>query len=148
MSVFAFLKRRKERDPRSIEQLIYDIAEHQRDADFRLLYKLMVGREVFVAINRASLPTSVEPGVPYTTQASDRLEMKTISIPNHGSWSSAATLDSHASLAGPYVGMQWFEFLTMTQKVPELRGAALQGKTSWIALDKERIAHVLANTDA
>ena len=75
--MFAFLKRRKEKDPRNIEQLIYDIAEHQRDADFHLFYKLMVGRQVFVAINRASLPTSVEPEVPYTTQASDRLEMKT-----------------------------------------------------------------------
>jgi hypothetical protein len=148
VSVFAFLKRRKEKDPRNIEQLIYDIAEHQRDADFHLIYKLMVGQEVFVAINRASLPTSVEPGVPYTTQASDRLEMKTLSIPNHGTWSSAATFDSHPSLAGSYVGMQWLEFLKMTQKVPELRGAALQGKTSWVAFDKERIAYVLANTDA
>ena len=146
--MFAFLKRQEKKDPRDIEQLIFDIAEHQRDADFHLLYKLMAGREVFVGINRASLPTSIEPGIPDTTQASDRLEMKTVSIPNHGAWSSAATLPSHSSLAGSYVGMQWLDFLKMTQKVPELRGAALQGKTSWVAFDKERIAYVLAESGA
>ncbi|WOB06888.1 hypothetical protein [Piscinibacter gummiphilus] len=146
--MFAFLKRQEKIDRRDIEQLIFDIAEHQREADFHLLYKLMAGREVFVGINRASLPTSIEPGVPYTTQASDRLEMKTVSIPNHGAWSSAATLASHPLLAGSYVGMQWFDFLRMTRKVPELRGAALQGKTSWVAFDKERIAYVLAQSGA
>lgn len=146
--MFAFLKRLRGKDSRDIEHLIYDIAEHQRDADFHLLYKLMVGREVFVAINEASLPASIEIGVPYTTQASDRIEMNTASIPNHGAWSSAATLASHPALGGSYVGMQWFEFLAMTQKVQKLRGAVLQGKTSWIAFDKERIAYVLAKTGA
>jgi hypothetical protein len=146
--MFTFLKKQGKKDSRDIEQLIFDIAEHQRDADFHLLYKLMAGREVFVGINKTSLPASITPGVPYKTQPSDRLEMKTVSIPNHGAWSSAATLATHPSLGNSYVGMQWLDFLEMTQKVPELRGAALQGRTSWVAFDKERIAYILARTDA
>lgn len=146
--MFGFLKKQKEKEPHDIEQVIFDIAEHQRNTDYHLLYKLMVDREVFIGIHQALLPALVEPGVPYTTHGSDRVEMKTISIPNDGAWSSAATLASHSSIAGAYVGMQWLEFLKMTQRIPELRGAVLQGKSSWVALDKERIAYVLAKTGA
>jgi hypothetical protein len=145
--VFSFLKQKRKKDPRDLEQVIYDIAEHQRDTDFHLLYKLMSDREVYVGIDPASLPSSAMPGIPYQTQAADRLVMKTVTIPSHGAWSSAATLPSHPSLAGGYVGMRWSEFLEMTLKVVELQGAMLQGKTSWVAFDKARIAYVLSNAD-
>jgi hypothetical protein len=143
--VFSFLKKKDNRD---IEQVIFDIAEHQRDTDFHLLYKLMRNKEVFVGINKASIPSGARPGAPYVTKESDQLEMKSVIIPNNGSWSSAATLSSHPTLSGSYAGMQWFDFLEMTLKVTELRGAVLQGKTSWIAFDKKRIAYVLANSGA
>lgn len=146
--MFGFLKRKEKKDPRDIEQVIFDIAEHHRDVDFHLLYKMMAGRDIFVGINQESLPTSIEPGVRYITQASDRIAMKFISIPNHGDWSSAATLRTHPSLAGSYVEMEWLEFLKMTLKLPALQGAALQGKTSWLAFDKERIAYILSKSGA
>ncbi|CAN7706943.1 hypothetical protein LJR066_005757 [Acidovorax sp. LjRoot66] len=146
--MFAFLKKPQKKDARDVGQLIFDIAEHQRDADFHLLYQRMSGREVFVGIDRTSLPASIEAGAPYTTQASDRLRMQSVSIPHHGAWSSAAILASHPSLAGAHVGMQWLDFLKMTQRLPELRGAVLQGKASWVAFDKERIAYVLAKSGA
>jgi hypothetical protein len=144
--LFSFFKRPKKPDPRDLEQLIFDIAEHQRDADFHLLYERMVGREVFMPIDRSSLPASIEPGVSYTTTASDRIMMKSVPMPNHGQWATAATLASHSSLAASYVGIQWINFLKMTLQVPELQGALLQGRTSWVGFDRERISYVLARS--
>ncbi len=146
--MFAFLKRRKGRDLRDLEQVIFDVAEHQRDSDFHLLYALLSGREVYVPVVNASLPVSAAPGVPFVTRASDRVAFRTVSLPKIGVWAPAATLSSHPMLSSSYVGMQWLEFLRMTGKVAEVRGAALQGKSSWVALDKQRIAYVLSKAGA
>lgn len=146
--MFGFLKKKRQKDPRNLEQLIFEIAEHRRDEDFHLLYELMIGREVFIGIDLASLPESIAPGVRYTTQATDRVKVKLVTIPDHGEWSSAATQASHPSLVGGYAGMQWIEFLEMTLKVPHLQGAMLQGATSWIAFDKERIGYILEKVGA
>ncbi|WP_143226744.1 hypothetical protein [Acidovorax sp. 62] len=146
--MFAFLRKTGKKDPHDLEQLIFDIAEHKRDSDFHHLYKMMVGRDVFAGIDPTSIPSFAKPGISYTTQASDRLVMKSVTIPSNGTWSSAATLPSHPSLKDGYVGMPWVDFLKMTLKLAELQGAMLQGKTSWIAFDKQRIAYVLSKADA
>jgi hypothetical protein len=146
--MFGFLKKKKASPVRDVEQLIFDIAEYKRDEDFHLLYELMIGREVFIGIDPASLPGSLQPGIPYTTQVADQLKMKFITIPDHGDWSSAATSASHSALVAGYAGMQWFAFLEMTLNVPQLQGAVLQGQSSWIAFDKERIRYILSKVRA
>ncbi len=144
--MFSFLTKRAKKDPRDLEQVISDVAEHNRDADFHLFYRLMSIREVYLPVDTMSLRTAVEPGVPYTLQEPDELNVGTVSIPGNGSWLSAATQTSHPLLAGGYVGMTWLGFLKMAQEGAEVRGVLIQGQTSRIALGKERIAYVLSYT--
>jgi hypothetical protein len=40
--------------------------------------------------------------------------------------------------------MRWLEFLKMAREGAEVRGALIQGQTSWIALDKAHISHILS----
>ncbi len=141
--MFSFLTKRAKKDSRDLEQVIFDIAEHKRDADLELFYRLMSTREVYLPVDKASLPTAAEPGVPYTTRDTDQVLIKSVSIPNNGEWVSAATQTSHPLLAGGYIGMPWLEFLKIAQQMVGARGALIQGKTSYIALDKEHIAYVL-----
>lgn len=141
--MLSFLKRRTKKDSRDIEQVIFDIAEHNREADFVLFYRLMSTREVYVPVERASLPSAAEAGLPYTTQAADELKVKTASIPDNGDWIPAATQASHPVLEGSCVGMRWLEFLKTAREGAGVRGALIQGQTSWIALDKEHISHIL-----
>lgn len=144
--MFSFLTKRAKKDSRDLEQVIFDFAEHKRDADLELFYRLMSAREVYIPIDKASLPAAVEPGVPSTTQDTDQMLIKSVSIPNNGEWVSAATQTSHPLLEGGYVGMQWLEFLKMAHQIAGARGALIQGKTSCIGLYKEQIAHVLDNS--
>jgi hypothetical protein len=142
--MFSFLTKRAKKDSRDLEQVIFDIAEHNREADLHLFYRLMSTREVYLPVDEASLPTASEPGVPYTTQDTDEVKVYTVSIPNNGSWIAAATQTSHPLLAGGCLRMTWLGFLKMALEGAEVRGALIQGKTSWIALDKERITYVLS----
>jgi hypothetical protein len=77
------------------------------------------------------------------TGAADRLAIGTICGPDNEPWAFAATQPTHSLQSGGFVGMPWLEFLRMVVKLEEVRGALLQGTTSWIGLDKERIAYVL-----
>jgi hypothetical protein len=144
--VFSFLTKRAKKDSRDLEQVIFDYAEHKRDADLELFYRLMSAREVYLPVDKASLPAAAEPGVPYTTRDTDQVLIKSVSIPNNGEWVFAATHTHQPLLEGGYVGMPWLEFLKMAQQIAGAQGALIQGKTSYIALYKEHIAHVLGNS--
>ena len=141
--MFSFLTKRAKKTPRDLEQVIFDIAEYKRDEDLHLFYRLMSAREVYVPVDSTTLPAAAEPGVPYMTRPSDQLRVATVSMPDGAEWVSAATQTSHPLLADGYVGMPWLGFLEMAQKSADVQGALIQGTTSYIALDKERIAYVL-----
>ncbi|HEX8284138.1 MAG TPA: hypothetical protein VF588_12320 [Pyrinomonadaceae bacterium] len=138
-----FLKKRAKKAPRDLEQVIFDIAEHNRDEDLHLFYRLMSQREVYVPVDGAPLPAAAEPGVPYTTRPTDQLRARSVFMQGRGELLAAATQTSHPLLEGGHVGMPWLGFLEMAQKIPEAQGVLIQGRTSWIALDQEHIAYVL-----
>jgi len=146
--MFSFLTnliKRAKKDSRDLEQVIFDIAEHNREADFHLFYRLMLTREVYLPINKASLPTAAEPGVPYVLQEADNYEdvmVTTVSIANNGSWIPAFTQPAHPILADGCMKMTWLGFLKMAQNTT-LQGAFIQGEKSWLALRKEHIPGVL-----
>ncbi|PTT23134.1 hypothetical protein DBR12_02345 [Acidovorax sp. HMWF029] len=145
--MFSFLNRKPKPDKRDLEQVIFDYAEHKRNEDLQLICRLMVAREVFVPIDRGSMPAAAQPGVPYVLGDEDRVLMRKVTIPNNGEWASAATQPTHALLSNGYAGMTWIGFLKMTQKVAEIRGALLQGTQSWIAMDKKLVANVLSTIE-
>lgn len=143
--MFSFLTKRAKKESRDLEQVIHDIAEHHREADFQLFYRLMLTREVYLPIDNASLPKAAEPGVPYVLQETDNFDdvmVTTVSVADNGSWIPAATQSSHPILADGCMKMTWLGFLKMAQHTT-LQGAFIQGEKSWIALRKEHIPGVL-----
>ena len=142
--MFSLFKKSKKQGERDLERVIFDIAEHKRDEDFQLLYRLMKDREVFIPIDAGSVPAAAQPGVPYVTGAQDRLLFRTVELPGNGMWAAAATKPTSRILAKGYVGMSWPGFLDISLKIQDIRGVYLQGETSWVALDKKSIAYVLS----
>ena len=130
--------------PRDLEQLIYDVAEYQRDADFQLLYKMMRNRVVFVPADSKSLPKDAQPGIRYVTTQKDSMRCYTVLGPQNQVLVVCATRHDVAIIDDGYVEMDWRDFLAMTLKLDgSVYGALLQGKTSWVGLDRELISHIL-----
>lgn len=147
--MFNFLKSKKAHDHRDLEQLIFDVAEHQSDKDFHLLYKLMVNRTVFVPAETSTIPASAVPGEKYLTKRGDRISMRYVAGPNNLLFVPAATQEILPILKDGYLGMEWFDYLNMVLKLDEsFYGALLQGKTSWVAFDRERIRYILGHSSA
>ena len=142
--MFSLFKKLKGNDKRDLEQIIFDIAEHKRNEDFHLLHLLMKSREVFVPVDTGSVPPSAHPGVPYMTRPGDNVRIRTVELPHNGLWVPAATKPTNRMLSKGYVGMPWLGCLAMATKIENARGIYLQGETSWVALDKQRITHVLS----
>ncbi|HEX7640566.1 MAG TPA: hypothetical protein VF457_19390 [Burkholderiaceae bacterium] len=127
-----------------LEDLIYEIAEHQRDVDFKTLYREMNKREVFVPIVRASLPPGAQPGESITSSASAPIQIRFVSGPNGAPLVPCATQRDVSLLKDGYAGMPWDGFLEMVLKVdPSFYGALLQGRRSWIVFDRQRVQHIL-----
>ncbi|MBL8507930.1 hypothetical protein [Chitinimonas sp. JJ19] len=127
-----------------MEQLIFDVAEHQADKDFRELYALMQGKQVFVPIDKASIPAGAAVGEQYVTTANDCLKMQYVIGPNGQLLAPSATCEDSPMVKNGYVGMEWTAFLQMVAKLDNsFFGALLQGKTSWVAFDRDRISYIL-----
>ena len=139
-----FRKKSAPVDPRGLEQLIYDVAEYQRDADFQLLYKLMQNRVVYVPADSKSLPKDARPGTRYVTTREDSMRCYTVLGPQNQVLVVCATHHEAAIIDDAYVEMDWCDFLAMSLKLDgSVYGALLQGKTSWIGLDRDRISYIL-----
>jgi len=142
--VFSLFKKLWKQDERDLEQVIFDFAEYKKEEDLQILCRLMRNRLVYVPIDTNTVPAAARPGVPYVTGEGDKLLFRSVEIPGHGLWAPAATKPTHRLLSQGYAGMTWLGFLDMTRKIETMRGAYLQGETSWVAMDKEKIAHVLS----
>jgi len=127
-----------------LEDLIYEVAEHQRDKDFHELYRRMNGREVFVPVVSSSLPQDAKPGQTITTDSSVSIQMRSVPAPNGQGMVPCATQHESPILKDGYVGMSWVGLLKMSLKAnPPLYGVLLQGQRSWVALDLARVRYVL-----
>lgn len=128
-----------------LEQVIYDVAEHQREEDFELLFRLMADRDVYVPADPSTFPDDAVPGEPYTVEGSDRLQLRYVTGPDDLLMVACATEQEAAMLHDGFVGMEWRDFLRMVLKVDDsFYGALLQGRTSWVALDRDRIRYILS----
>ena len=130
--------------PRDLEQLIYDVAEYQRDADFQLLYKRMQDRVVYVPVNSKSLPKEAHSGTRYVTMQKDSMRCYTVLGPQDQVLVVCTTRHDAAIIDDGYVEMKWCDFLAMVLKLDDsVYGALLQGEASWIGMDRERTRYIL-----
>ncbi|MEH6420081.1 hypothetical protein [Pseudomonas sp. CGJS7] len=133
----------KRRTP-DLEQVIHDVAEHQREEDFELLYRLMANRDVYVPADPSTFPTDAVPGEPYTVEGGDRLQLRFVTGPEDLLMAACATSREAALLHDGFVGMEWRDFLLMVLKLDDsFYGALLQGRESWVAFDRERVRYIL-----
>lgn len=141
--MFNIFGKNKQKNKRDIEQVIFDVAEYQKDEDFHQLYKLLDGREVFVPVDTTTIPVGAKPGEKYVTKPTDQLKIKNVIGPNNQPLVPAATINSCTILKDGCVGMNWSDFLNMVLKVEGVYGALLQGETSWVGFDIKRIKYIL-----
>ena len=134
-------------DSRDTERLIFDIAEYNRDSDFEELYKRLNDATLYMPVERTSLPDDMLPGHLFQVRSGDQIRACTVDVPTLGTCLSVATHESAEMLKGGHVCIQWQEFLKMTQAC-NTAGALVQGKTSWVALDNERIRCIQSRSGA
>ena len=140
--MFSFF-RKKPVDARDTEQLIFDIAEHNRGSDFDLLYVRMRDESVFMPVDCSTIPQRAIPGERFTLSTGDQLMAGTVALPPLGDCVTAATNVTSPVLSEGFVEIEWREFLVVAQRAPEIAGALLQGVHSWVAFDMDRIRHIL-----
>ncbi len=142
--MFKLFKRKAKSDDRDIEQVIFDVAEHNKDEDYHRLYELLVGRELFLPVDPESLPANYEPGSKIVTDSSMQIRVRNVQGPNGETLVPSATLEECPMVQGGYIGMDWFEYLQTVLKIPSVAGVLIQGKTSWVGFDKQRIQYILS----
>ena len=145
MGILSLFARRRPGPPVDLEDLIYEVAEYQRDKDFHELYSRMKGRGVFVPVVPSSLPSDAKPGQTITTNSSVSIQMRSMPAPNgQGTLAPCATREDSPILQGGYAGMTWIGLLKMSLKVePPLYGVLLQGRRSWVGFDLARVRYIL-----
>ena len=147
MGIFSLFAGAKAAPKLDLEDLIYNVAEFQRDEDFQELYRRMKNGEVFVPVVQSSLPPDARPGQRIITDSSNSIRMHSMRAPDGQLLIPCATRQDSSILKGGYVGMRWEGFLEMSLKVdPPPYGVLLQGQRSWIAFDLARVRRVLQVT--
>jgi len=141
--MFNPFKRRKPADHRDVEQIITDIAENGQTKDYAALYPILNGQLVFVPTEPRSLPPNASPGYTLVSDETIDIHVRLIEGPDNKIYFPAATLETAEILNGGYVCMSWISFCEMVVDLPKTGGALLQGKTSWIAFDQKRVAHMI-----
>ena len=142
--MFSFLER-KEPVPRDLERVIFDIAEFQREEDYRVLYGHMRARLVFLPVDPSTIPDEWDLDTNRIVMPTDGLGLRGVSGPNGTLLAFAATTSDNPALRANYVRVYWTDFLEMTLHLDSsFWGAMLQGVSSWVAFDRDRIRYILS----
>ncbi len=144
--MFNFLKRKKSSasESRDLEQVIFDFAKHNRGEDFQVMCQLLMDREVYLPADVNSFPKGLVSGDKITFKSAAEIEFKIVTSPDGHTLAAATTTDSSEMLNEGYLRMDWLDFLKMVLRLKKLYGSLIQGNTSWVILDKERIKYVLS----
>jgi hypothetical protein len=131
----------RRRSTRSPDDLIFDIAEHNRDADFDEFYTLMQSHVFYLPL---TVPFSVPSGTKITVGAGVLTkyvvmqDMKLFAF---------FTTDSHPKLGPVFGSIEGGEALRMTLASLDIDGALFQNaNVSWIGLSKQKCQYVLSLT--
>lgn len=131
----------RRRSARSLDDLIFDIAEHNRDADFDEFYTRMQSHVFYLPLTGPfSVPsgTKITVGEGVLTKYVVMQDMKLFVF---------FTTDSHPKLGPVFGGIEGGEALRMTLASLDIDGALFQNaNVSWIGLNKQKCQHVLSLT--
>lgn len=141
--MFKFFSKTVKQDDRDIEQVLVDISENHNKDDYKHLYTLLKDEEVFIPVPSSSIPEGSKTGEKYIPESTEQLKIKSILGPNDQPLVPAATKSTCAMLRDSYLSMNWIDFLNLVQKTEDTDGTFLEGETSWVRLDKERINNIL-----
>ena len=130
------------RDRRSIDEVVFDIAEHQRPRDHKRLLQLLRGRELFVPIASSTVP--LEDGARITVQAGDEIKLKTGILPNGLGCVAFFVHRDDSRLGATYVGMTVREAFEMVAKT-EVDALLIQAAgESWVAFPRRDLLSLCA----
>jgi hypothetical protein len=130
----------RRRPTRSLDDLIFDIAEHQRDADYDEFHERMQSHLFYLPL---SAPLSGPPGT--KTVVGGDVSTSHVVMRNMKLFGFFTT-DSHPNLGSVFGGIEGAEALRMTVAAPDIDGAVFQNaNASWVGLDKQKCQHVLTS---
>jgi hypothetical protein len=136
-----------EKKARDIDQLICDIAEHNRDSDYEMLFQMIKGRTFYCPVDPSSIP-AVLVGSQYVTKAQDAIVVSTVEI-NGLSLLLLYTSQNDKRLTESYIGIEGFEALSMSLRMNGISGVIFQNNVnSWVGLHNEKVKWILANYGA
>ena len=112
--------RKKER---TLEEVIFDIAEKSKESDLLLLRNMLSEREVFVPWNK-ELPGNAQPGQPYIVGADDQLK-----------WPMTCLVSSRNQfINGNALGIKFAELLEMAKRLKVDGIQVHNGINSWCVI--------------
>lgn len=143
--MFSLFRRKAQKQSRDIEEVLFEVAEFGREEDLHHLYNLLKGRQVYFPLDKSTIPTVAHPGQEYTVSPADRIRIPVAVAPDGGMVVPAATYDSAPMLQADYAGMDWAEFLRMALQIENAAGVLVQGKKSWLIIERKHITNILNN---
>jgi hypothetical protein len=129
-------------NPRTPDEVIFDIAEYQRDEDYPALYDALLGCELQVSADIQRKPAESKWGPRYMERVSVTTTARLVRDSAGSVWMAALTPAARATASGDFFGLQWADLLTTALNIPDVAGLIVQGTTSYVMLDKQRIKHL------
>lgn len=123
---------------RSLDELIFEIAEHGREADYGELYERMHAHVFYVSLGAplagpAGSKITVGDGVTTKYVVMNRMKLLVF-----------YTATTHPQLGAVYGGIEGSEALQLTLAAPGIDGALFHNaSSSWVGLDKQKCREVL-----
>ncbi|MEO1028714.1 MAG: SseB family protein [Pseudomonadota bacterium] len=126
-----------------IEVLISDIAAHKRDEDYKRFYQLLMAHDLCVPVDLDTLPAGMSSGEKLDVGAPNKVRIRTVRGPRGALLIPSATSSDADMVKDGYVRMASADYLGLVRKVAPAWGAIIQGKSSWIGVDQQRISTIL-----
>lgn len=135
--MFGFFK-----DKRDIDQVIFDIAEHQRPRDHERLFQLLQERELFTPIASSNVP--FEDGASITVKPGDVINLKTAKLPNGMVCIVFYVHRSDSRLGEPFAGFAVRDALDMVIKTTADAMLIQNVRDSWVAFPRGELPAIRA----
>jgi len=128
------------KDGRDLDQVIFDIAEHQRPGDHERLFRLLRGRELYVRVLASSIPSS---GQTHVVGTNDVILVEQARLPNGLRCAAFFVHKSDARLGLHFVAMTSAEAFRMVERSPDLDALLIQNaRQSWVAFLRAELPRI------
>jgi hypothetical protein len=129
--------------PRTLEQLIFDVATYEREEDASVLYDALRGCELQVPIDIERKPVESKWGPRFMKRTSVTTTTRMVRDAAGSVWMIALTPMARATAQGDFLGMKWSDLLARVLDMEDAAGLIVQGATTYVMFDKQRARYVL-----